>query len=132
MSDIKELNDDSLEKITGGDCSPIPESAGWIETIARAYGGSTDSSCSSSTATGEVIDDFSMGVSIPISWPNYYTYFGRSIEINYNGTIVLAKVNDCGSLGDGISLGLQPGIFRTLGFGSCNEWGTRQVSYRIR
>lgn len=112
---------------------PIPEPAGWIEGIAGAYGGSTDPGCGSWTATGEPLDDLSMGVAIPMSWPDYYTYFGRTVEIKYGETIVLARVNDCGYMGGGsMSLDLQPGVFRTFGFESCNAWGVRQVSYRFR
>ena len=132
MNDIKELKDDILEKITGGDSLPISSPDGWIEGTAKAYGGSTDPSSSSVTATGELLDDYSMGVSIPMSWPNYYTYFGRSIEIKYGGTIVVARINDCGNLADGISLGLQPGVFKAFLFETCSDWGTRQISYRIR
>ena len=73
-----------------------------------------------------------MGVAIPMSWPNYRSYFGRSVEISYNGKTVIAVVNDCGGLVNGTrSLDLQPGVWKALGFSSAKAWGVRTVSYRF-
>lgn len=82
------------------------------------------------TATGEVVDGSSMGGAIPLSTPNFRSYFGRAIQITYDGKTVMARINDCGAL-SGRSLDLQPGVIRALGFNDCPSWGTREVSYRI-
>ena len=73
-----------------------------------------------------------MGVAVPMSMPNYRSYFGRSVEISYGGRTVVAVVNDCGGLGGGSrALDLQPGVWRALGASSCFDWGVRTVSYRF-
>ena len=110
------------------------DTSGWLSGTASAYGGSTDSSTGavSTTATGARCDDSSMGVAVPMSMPNYRSYFGRKVEISYNGRSVIATVNDCGGMGGGSRvLDLQPGVFKALGFSSCNAWGLRTVSYRF-
>ena len=106
----------------------------WSTGVASAYGGSTDPSTPNpgTTANGSVCDDNSMGVAIPMSWPNYRSYFGRTVEISYNGQTVLATVNDIGGMGGGSrSLDLQPGVWKAFGFSSCLDWGLRTVSYRF-
>ncbi len=117
------------------DTTPVDNSDGtWSSGVASAYGGSTDPYVGNpcTTATGDVCDDNSMGVAIPMSWPNYRSYFGRKVEISYNGMTVLATVNDCGGLNGGSrSLDLQPGVWKAFGFSSCNAWGVRTVSYRF-
>ena len=73
-----------------------------------------------------------MGVAVPMSWPNYRSYFGRSVEIRYKGRTVIATVNDCGGFGKyGRDLDLQPGVIKALGVTGCKNWGTRAVSYRF-
>ena len=107
---------------------------GWLTGIASAYGGSTDKYTPNpgTTATGDVCDDWSMGVAVPMSMPNYWTYYGRTVEISYNGMTVFAVVNDCGYMGGGSRvLDLQPGVWKAFGFSSCNGWGLRTVSYRF-
>lgn len=107
---------------------------GWSVGIASAYGGSTDPYTPNpgTTAAGAVCDDWSMGVAVPMSWPNYSSYFGRTVEISYGGMTVFATVNDCGYMGGGSrSLDLQPGVWKAFGFSSCNDWGLREVSYRF-
>lgn len=115
--------------------TPPPDtSAGWKTGIASAYGGSSDPSTPNPgvTATGAICDDYSMGVAVPMSWPNYRSYFGRAVEISYNGMTVIATVNDCGGMGGGSrSLDLQPGVFKAFGYSTCQEWGLRTVSYRF-
>ena len=118
---------------SGGD-SAVQPGSGWSTGVASAYGGSTDPYTPNpgTTATGAVCDDNSIGVAIPMSWPNYWTYFGRSVEISYGGKTVVAVVNDCGGMGGGSrSLDLQPGVWKQFGFSSCQEWGIRTVSYRF-
>ena len=108
--------------------------AGWQTGVASAYGGSTDPYTPNPgvTATGAVCDDNSMGVAVPMSWPGYWRYYGRTVEISYNGMTVFATVNDCGYMGGGSrSLDLQPGVWKAFGFSSCTDWGLRTVSYRF-
>lgn len=117
-----------------GGGSDADSSVGWSTGIASAYGGSTDQYTPNPgiTATGDVCDDWSMGVAVPMAWPNYRSYFGRTVEISYNGMTVFATVNDCGNMGGGSrALDLQPGVWKAFGFSSCNAWGLRTVSYRF-
>lgn len=120
--------------------TPIPDpdlsdsDKGWSSGVASAYGGSTDPYTPNPgiTATGAVCNDSSMGVAVPMSWPRYWQYYGRTVEIAYNGITVLATINDCGYMGGGSrSLDLQPGVWKAFGFTSCTDWGLRTVSYRI-
>lgn len=107
---------------------------GWRTGVASAYGGWSDPSTGavSGTATGDVCDDWSMGVAVPMAWPDYRSYFGRQVEISYDGQSVVATVNDCGYMGGGSrSLDLQPGVFKAFGFSDCDSWGLRTVSYRF-
>ena len=114
---------------------PAPDSdAGWKTGVASAYGGSTDPYTPNpgTTATGDVCDDYSMGVAIPMAWPNFGSYFGRTVQISYDGMTVYAVINDCGGMGGGSrSLDLQPGVWKAFGYSSCDDWGLRTVSYRI-
>ncbi|MDO4291471.1 MAG: hypothetical protein Q4C41_09625 [Eggerthellaceae bacterium] len=109
-------------------------SAGWLTGIASAYGGSSDPTTPNpgTTATGAVCDDWSMGVAVPMSMPNYRSYFGRTVEIRYGGMTVYAVVNDCGGMGGGSRvLDLQPGVWKAFGFSDCYDWGLRTVTYRF-
>lgn len=102
--------------------------------IASAYGGSSDKNTPNpgKTATGAICDDNSMGVAIPTSLPNYRSYYGRTVEIVYNGKKVYATVNDCGNMGGGSRvLDLQPGVFKAFGYPDCFAWGLRTVKYRF-
>lgn len=108
--------------------------AGWLTGTASAYGGSTDPYTPNPgiTATGAVCDDWSMGVAVPMSMPNYRSYFGRTVEITYAGKTVYAVVNDCGYMGGGSRvLDLQPGVWKAFGYSSCRAWGLRTVTYRF-
>ncbi len=119
---------------TSDDSSTAPSGSGWQTGIASAYGGSSDPSTPNpgTTATGAVCNDTSMGVAVPMAWPNYRSYLGRKVEIRYNGKTVIATVNDCGGMGGGSrSLDLQPGVFKKFGFNTCQAWGLRTVSYRF-
>lgn len=121
---LAELTEEELTQIAGG-ISGISMAEG----TAGAYGGSDDSG-KTTTATGEIVDDCSMGVAIPMSWPNSRLYLGKTILINYGGMMVLAKINDIGAL-IGRDLDLQPGVFRSFEFKSCADWGIRSISYRV-
>lgn len=116
---------------SGGDQATDPGS-GWQTGIASAYGSKSDGTLGGTTATGAIVTESSMGVAIPMSWPNYRSYLGRSVEISYGGMTVVAVVNDCGGMGGGSrSLDLQPGVWKAFGASSCYDWGLRTVSYRF-
>ena len=110
------------------------DTSGWSTGVASAYGGSSDASTGAvaHTATGAICNDWSMGVAVPMAWPNYRSLLGRKVEISYGGQSVIATVNDCGGMGGGArSLDLQPGVFKAFGFSTCQAWGIRTVSYRF-
>lgn len=105
---------------------------GWKTGSASAYGSESDGTLGASTATGAVVTETSMGVAIPLSWPNARSYLGRQVEISYGGSTVIATVNDLGGMGGGSrSLDLQPGVWKAFGASSCFDWGVRTVSYRF-
>lgn len=116
------------------DPAPAPDAGEYRSGVASAYGGSSDPYTDNpgTTATGAVCDDYSMGVAVPMSMPNFRSYFGRTVEIVYNGMTVYATVNDCGSMGGGSrALDLQPGVFKAFGYPDCYAWGLRTVKYRF-
>lgn len=105
--------------------------SGWQSGVVSAYGSTSDGTLGAHTATGAIVSESSMGVAVPMSMPNYRSYFGRSVEISYGGRTVVAVVNDCGGLGGGSrALDLQPGVWKALGASSCFDWGVRTVSCR--
>lgn len=127
-------NTNSSSSNNSSNSNPGSVSAGWKTGVASAYGGSSDASTPNpgTTATGAICNDSSMGVAVPMSWPNYRSYLGRAVEIKYGGKTVIATVNDCGSMGGGSrALDLQPGVFKAFGFSTCQAWGVRTVSYRF-
>ena len=112
--------------------SSTTSTSGWQSGVVSAYGSTSDGTLGAHTATGAIVSESSMGVAVPMSMPNYRSYFGRSVEISYGGRTVVAVVNDCGGLGGGSrALDLQPGVWKALGASSCFDWGVRTVSYRF-
>lgn len=104
---------------------------GWQSGRASAYGGSSDPGAGSRTANGSTVNDYSMGVAIPLAWGRR-DLLGHQVEISYGGRSVIATINDLGGMGGGSrALDLQPGVFKALGAGTCNAWGVRTVQYRI-
>lgn len=133
-SDSGSSNGGSGSSDSSSDSGSADTSKGWTSGLASAYGGSSDPYTPNpgTTATGAVCDDNSMGVAIPVSWPNRSSYYGRAVEIKYGGKTVVATINDCGGLSGGARhLDLQPGVFKAFGFSTCQAWGVRTVSYRI-
>lgn len=119
---------------SGSDAPSAAASGGWRTGVASAYGGSSDGNTPNpgTTATGARCDDNSMGVAVPMSWADYRSYYGRSVEIKYGNRTVIATVNDCGGFGKyGRDLDLQPGVFKALGFSTCQAWGARTITYRF-
>ena len=109
------------------------EGVEWKTGEASAYGGSTDDMTPEDqpTATGDEVDDFSMGVAVPIAWKPE-KYYGKKVEISYEGRSIIATVNDCGGLNGGKrALDLQPGVFRAFGATDCDDWGVREVRFRF-
>ena len=111
---------------------PADPQGTWYTGTASAYGTKSDGALGSYTATGALVTEDSMGVAIPMSWANYRSYFGRTVEIKYGGMTVFATINDCGYMGGGSrSLDLQPGVWRAFGCSTAYGWGLRTVQYRI-
>lgn len=105
----------------------------WSVGVASAYGGWSDAQIDSNarTATGDSVTENSLGVAIPVSWKRSDLY-GHKVLIEYNGDVVEAVINDCGGMGGGSrSLDLQPGVFKSFGFDTCDSWGLRTVKYKI-
>ncbi|WP_251211983.1 coiled-coil domain-containing protein [Adlercreutzia murintestinalis] len=121
----------------GGGSSAAPgDLSGFRSVVASAYGGSSDPSTGAvaTTATGAICNDSSMGVAIPLSWSNRASYYGKTVEIVYNGRLVYATINDCGNMDKyGCELDLQPGVWKALdpSCTTCNQWGHRNVKYRV-
>ena len=105
----------------------------WQTGGASAYGGETDKYVKNPcpTATGDVCDDWSVGVAVPLSWgPGQY--YGKYVEVSYNGKSIIAPVNDCGGMdGHDLILDLQPGVWKAFGAESCDDWGVREVRFRF-
>ena len=133
--DSKKSDDAETKGTKEPEEEPEPETtsdAGWQTGLASAYGGSSDDTVGDDpTAAGATVDDWSMGVAVPMVW-GPEAYYGRSVEISYGGVTVVATVNDCGDMGGGSrSLDLQPGVFKAFGFSTCEDWGVREVQYRF-
>ena len=111
------------------------DTSGWKVGTASAYGAAAGDAYIADnliTATGEAVTANSMGVAIPMAWSNFRSYYGKTVIIEYKGKVVTAKINDCGGMGNGSrALDLQPGVIKAFGFTSCNDWGLRQVKYKI-
>lgn len=128
VSDIT-FDESGTSEIVGNETAD--QAGGWMTGWATAYG-ATGIFNGAPTAGGGICNDESMGVAIPMSWPNYSSYYGRTVEISYGGRTVYATINDCGEMAGGaVSLDLQPGVYKALGFATEYEWGKREVSYRI-
>ncbi len=115
---------------SGGEETPPPSSGGWVSGGATAY-----NPTGALTATGAPCTWDSMGVAVCMSMPNYRSYYGRMVEISYNGRSVVATVNDCGGFGahpwPETMFDLQPGVWKQLGYSSAVQWGRRTISYRF-
>ena len=109
-----------------------PAGGGWITCIASAYTIEDNTPPgSTATASGVPLDNSVPTVAMPMSM-NPSRFYGRQIQISYNGMTVVATVTDCGGMGGGSrGLDLTPAVFRAFGASSADEWGLRQVSYRF-
>lgn len=117
--------------------NPAPSDTSNMRTVvSSAYGGSTDPNTPNPgiTANGSVCNDNTMGIAIPKSWSNRTSYYGKKVEITWNGRTVYATINDCGNMDKyGCEIDLQPGVWKALdpSCTSCNQWGHRTVKYRV-
>jgi 3D (Asp-Asp-Asp) domain-containing protein len=101
-------------------------SSGWRTGLASAYH-IGDDGVDQWTANGSLLTEDSMGVAVPVEWAYL---LGSTVEINYNGVVVTAVVNDTGGFGIyGRDLDLQPAVVRALGVEG--GWGVRTISWRI-
>lgn len=101
----------------------------WHEGKASAYGG--DDGAGSTTAMGTSIHN-TPAIAVPMSWPNYRSYFGKKVEISYNGKSVIGVISDCGGFGKyGRDLDISYTVIRSWGFSSTSAWGVRTVKWRI-
>jgi hypothetical protein len=98
----------------------------WQACRATAYG---PTNAGRWTASGTELTHDSCGVAIDRSMAHL---LGRTIEIDYNGTVMTAVVNDTSnSLAYGRLLDLQPGLWHALGFSDEYQWGVRTVQWRL-
>lgn len=110
------------------DGTEVATDSTWMIGYASAYS-LADNTGWSTTASGEELTDDSITVAVPAS-QSYL--LGRSVEISYNGTTVVARVTDTGGFAKyGRVLDLAGGVWKAFGFSSPNDWGVRAVSYRF-
>ncbi|MCF0104028.1 MAG: recombination mediator protein UvsY, partial [Eggerthellaceae bacterium] len=66
------------------DPQPEPSEEGWRTGIASAYGGSSDPYTPNPgiSCIGELVDDWSCGVAVPMAWGNYRSYLRRNVLIS--------------------------------------------------
>lgn len=118
-----------------GDIEEAPQELsgdGWVTCIASAYTiADNDPPGSTATASGVPLDESVPTVAMPMSM-SPSRFYGRQVQIVYNGMSIVATVTDCGAMGGGSrGLDLTPAIFRAFGASTADEWGLRSVSYRF-
>ncbi len=118
-----------------GDVQEAPQELtgdGWVTCIASAYTIEDNTPPgSTATASGVPLDNSVPTVAMPMSM-NPSRFYGRQIQIVYNGMSIVATVTDCGGMGGGSrGLDLTPAVFRAFGASTADEWGLRSVSYRF-
>ena len=134
LAELHALLDSMGINVTGPNSVPDINSANWNAGLASAYGGCSDPTTPNPgrTATGDICNDSTMGVAVPMAWPNYRQFFHHTVLIRHNGLTIIAKINDCGGMNGGErSLDLQPGVFKSFGAQTCQAWGVRFVEYKI-
>lgn len=111
---------------------PLSDEGDWITCIASAYAiADNDPPGSTATASGIPLDESVPTVALPMSMgPS--SFYGKQIQIEYQGITVIATITDCGDLdGGNRGLDLTPAVFRAFGASTCDEWGLRTVRYRF-
>lgn len=95
----------------------------WTWATASAY--SVYCNYGTATASGIPLDDYTPTVA------SRWLPLGSYIEIVYNGASVTAQVTDRGPYVDGRDLDLSLGTVNALGIWSTDDWGVRDVQYRL-
>lgn len=95
----------------------------WTWATASAY--SIACNYGTETASGIPLDDYTPTVA------SRWLPLGSYIEIVYNGASVTAQVTDRGPYVDGRDLDLSLGTVNALGIWSTDDWGVRDVQYRL-
>lgn len=95
----------------------------WTSAVASAYSVHTNSG--TETASGIPLNDYDCTVAS--RWLPLYTY----IEVSCNGVTVVCQVTDRGPYVDGRDLDLSFGTISALGFYSVDQFGVREVGYRL-
>lgn len=129
-SKVGELEREQADKLyaTGETFETDLSGDGWHTGKASAYGDGGDSH---TTAMGTSIDN-TPAIAVPMSWPNYRSYFGKKVEISYNGKSVIGIISDCGGFGPyGRDLDISYTVIRAWGFYTTDDWGVRTVKWRI-
>ena len=113
----------------GGVDSSTNSSTGWTTVTASAY-----DDVGQLTANGERLTWDSMTVAVP-KGSVYNANKNKTMQIEYNGKVVTARVTDCGNFGAGNKytnreLDLAPGVWKAFGATSASNWGLRTVKYR--
>lgn len=105
--------------------SDVETNGEWMSGLASAY----STAGGNMTASGEVLTDDSMTVAVPAS-QSYL--LGRSVQIQYGGVTITARVTDTGGFASyGRVLDLAGGCWKAFGFSSTDAWGVRAVRYRF-
>lgn len=95
----------------------------WTWATASAY--SVYCNYGTATASGIPLDDYTPTVA------SRWLPLGSYIEIVYNGASVTAQVTDRGPYVDDRDLDLSLGTINALGIWSTDDWGVRDVQYRL-
>lgn len=95
----------------------------WTGAVASAY--STWCNGGTSTASGIPLDDYTPTAA------SLWLPLGSYIEVVYGDASVVCQVTDRGPYVDGRDLDLSLGAVNALGASSTDEWGVREVSYRL-
>lgn len=107
-----------------------PDTSGpeWHTGIASAYDLEPNSSWNL-TASGIELTPTSVTVAVPQS---QHYLLGRVVEIVYEDQVVVATITDTGGFeGYGRALDLAGGVWQAFGAQTQEEWGLREVKYRI-
>lgn len=104
-------------------CDSFVSTVEWSGAVASGY--STWCNGGTTTASGIPLDDYTPTVA------SRWLPLGSYIEVLYDGIVVVCQVTDRGPYIDGRDLDLSLGTIRALGYDSTDEWGVREVAYRM-
>lgn len=83
---------------------------------------------SGQTASGIMLNNNVPTVAAPVE---HRELLGRQVELEYNGTTVVATITDLGEFASyGVAFDFAPGTFRAFGASTAEEWGAHEVRYR--